>query len=124
MRRRFLLKGPDLDQLKARAVREYGGARIVSAEKVIPKGLAGVFAKPSFHLVIEVTSPDPSPITAPLPLVTLGGAVGLLADPAPGEDGKPGVPEVSTSSGKFGQLLDDLNAGIGAGPTMDGKDGN
>lgn len=52
---RLLLEGPDIQALLAQVRQEHGtGAKIVSADRVRPNGLAGLFGKPKFELTVEV----------------------------------------------------------------------
>ena len=129
----FHLEGPSLEELKTRAAALYGPrALIVSAEIVTVGGIRGVLARKHYEIVVEVpehdgepapaarprgrrsTEPNPSGLDALLQQAELdevrlaggSGAVPLAprrsgaADPAPAG--------VSTDSGLFAALMDNL----------------
>src|SRR6478735_6742400 len=55
MPNRYRLKGASLEEIQAKARAQYGpAARIVSAERVISPGIAGMFAANRFEAVVEL----------------------------------------------------------------------
>lgn len=110
---RFQLKGPSLEAIRSRVDAEFGPtAQIISAEQVTTGGLAGFFAERHFEAIVEIPgeiAPAVAPRTRPLPNLT--GMAALLEDVNGAEAGIHGVelPPVSTRSGEFGSLLDDLS---------------
>ena len=76
---RSLLSGPSLDELRRRAVRELGpGARIVGAQKVTVGGIAGLFARSHYEVVVEV--PDEPVARVTITPSSRAGIAALLAD--------------------------------------------
>ncbi|WP_346926778.1 hypothetical protein [uncultured Arthrobacter sp.] len=90
MQNRFRLKGASLEEIRRKAEQQHGpAARIVSAERVISPGIAGLFAGDRYEAIVEVVTgheivtgevvPDPD----------------ILADPdapAPAAPGAPAAP--------------------------------
>lgn len=55
MPNRYRLKGASLEEIRRKAEKQYGpAARIVSAERVISPGIAGLFAQDRYEAVVEV----------------------------------------------------------------------
>ncbi len=55
MPNRYRLKGASLEEIRQKAERQYGpAARIVSAERVISPGIAGLFAQDRYEAMVEV----------------------------------------------------------------------
>ncbi|KUM36924.1 hypothetical protein [Arthrobacter sp. EPSL27] len=55
MQNRFRLKGASLDEIRRKAEKRHGpAARIVSAERIISPGIAGLFAGDRYEAIIEV----------------------------------------------------------------------
>ena len=55
MPNRYRLKGASLEEIRRKAEQQYGpAARIVSAERVISPGIAGLFAQDRYEAMIEV----------------------------------------------------------------------
>jgi hypothetical protein len=55
MPNRYRLKGTSLEEIRQKAERQYGpAARIVSAERVISPGIAGLFAQDRYEAMVEV----------------------------------------------------------------------
>src|SRR6476469_9336577 len=55
MPNRYRLKGASLEEIRSKAEAQYGpAARIVSAERVISPGIAGLFAANRYEAIIEV----------------------------------------------------------------------
>ena len=76
---RSLLSGPSLEELRRRAVRELGpGARIVGAQKVTVGGIAGLFARSHYEVVVEV--PDEPVARVTITPSSRAGIAALLAD--------------------------------------------
>lgn len=151
MAQRIVLKGKTLDDIAARVREEHGPrARIVAAERVTSGGLgiAGLFQKRYVEATVEVPESgrrsasrddgrqertDPTVDAAekafqPTPAQRVGLAA-LLADAEDGDDlfgdGPAEIvapePEVSTRSGAFAELMDDL-AFNGVAPEPAGTD--
>lgn len=82
---RSLLSGPSLEGLRARATRELGpGARIVSAQKVTVGGVAGLFARSHYEVVVEV--PDEPVARVTITPSSRSGIAALLADAEEAEE--------------------------------------
>ncbi|MFF2246484.1 hypothetical protein ACFVTM_20200 [Arthrobacter sp. NPDC058130] len=57
MPNRYRLKGTSLEEIRRKAEQQYGpAARIVSAERVISPGIAGLFAQDRYEAMIEIMS--------------------------------------------------------------------
>lgn len=57
MPNRYRLKGASLEEIRRKAEQQYGpAARIVSAERVISPGIAGLFAQDRYEAMIEIMS--------------------------------------------------------------------
>ena len=57
MPNRYRLKGTSLEEIRRKAEQQYGpAARIVSAERVISPGIAGLFAQERYEAMIEIIS--------------------------------------------------------------------
>ena len=55
MPNRYRLKGASLEEIRRKAEQQYGpAARIVSAERVISPGIAGLFAQDRYEAIVEV----------------------------------------------------------------------
>src|SRR3954471_22202031 len=55
MPNRYRLKGDTLEEIRRKAEQQYGpAARIVSAERVISPGIAGLFAQDRYEAMVEV----------------------------------------------------------------------
>lgn len=90
---------------------EYGSAaKIISAEAVTTGGLAGFFATKHIEAIIEIPGEVAPLVPETRPLPNLTGMAALLEEVNGAEAGIHGVelPPVSTRSGEFGSLLDDL----------------
>ncbi|GAB2979996.1 hypothetical protein [Frigoribacterium salinisoli] len=82
---RSLLSGPSLEGLRTRATRELGpGARIVSAQKVTVGGVAGLFARSHYEVVVEV--PDEPVARVTITPSSRSGIAALLADAEEAEE--------------------------------------
>ena len=82
---RSLLSGPSLEGLRTRAARELGpGARIVSAQKVTVGGVAGLFARSHYEVVVEV--PDEPVARVTITPSSRSGIAALLADAEEAEE--------------------------------------
>ena len=57
MQNRFRLKGASLEEIRRKAEQQHGpAARIVSAERVISPGIAGLFAGDRYEAIVEVVT--------------------------------------------------------------------
>lgn len=57
MQNRFRLKGASLDEIRRKAEKRHGpAARIVSAERIISPGIAGLFAGDRYEAIVEVAA--------------------------------------------------------------------
>ena len=55
MPNRYRLKGASLEEIRRKAEQQHGpAARIVSAERVISPGIAGLFAGDRYEAIVEV----------------------------------------------------------------------
>lgn len=139
MPNRYRLKGASLEEIRRKAEQQHGpAARIVSAERVISPGIAGLFAGDRYEAIVEVSPshevvsgevvPDPDILavpafetdatpSAPVPSHRLqGSAIAALlqdADAAELDLHRPGRADVSTTSPDFAELLEQLGAGLG-----------
>lgn len=143
MQNRFRLKGASLEEIRRKASQQHGpAARIVSAERVISPGIAGLFAGDRYEAIVEVVTgrevvtgevvPDPDilagaagPAAAPAgtaPAHDLqGAAIAALLDEADAAElslHRPGNRGLSTESPDFAELLEQLGAGL-RGPGAD-----
>ncbi len=60
MPNRYRLKGESLEDVRRKAELQYGpAARVVSADRVISPGIAGLFSGDYYEAVVEVLDPDP-----------------------------------------------------------------
>lgn len=137
MQNRFRLKGASLEEIRRKAELQHGpAARIVSAERVISPGIAGLFAGDRYEAVVEVVTgrevvtgevvPEPDVLAdAVAPAAALAGAApahefqgaaiaALLeeADAAELSLHRPGNAGLSTESPDFAELLEQLGAGL------------
>ncbi|MDN4642509.1 hypothetical protein [Arthrobacter sp. PsM3] len=143
MQNRYRLKGASLEEIRRKAEVQYGpAARIVSAERVISPGIAGLFAGDRYEAIVEVAKerevvagevvPDPDiPAGAPGPAAALtgaapahdlqGAAIAALLEEADAAElslHSPGSGGLSTESPDFAELLEQLGAGL-RGPGAD-----
>ena len=137
MQNRFRLKGASLEEIRRKAEQQHGpAARIVSAERVISPGIAGLFAGDRYEAIIEVVSglevvtgevvPDPdilaeadrpgAPLAGAAPAHELkGAAIAALLEEADATEmslHRPGNPGLSTESPDFAELLQQLGDGL------------
>lgn len=93
MPNRYRLKGASLEEIRRKAEQLYGpAARIVSAERVISPGIAGLFAQDRYEAMIEILSkhevvtgevvPDADILAAGEPGTAAGGPAGGAGGPA------------------------------------------
>jgi hypothetical protein len=115
--KRFQLEGPSLAALRTQVAAEHGPrARIVAAEKVTVGGIRGFFSRQHFEVTVEVAPAAGTDETrrgrrARLDIPARLGIAALLADADETEariQGKPPEAVVSTVSGDFAALMDDL----------------
>lgn len=94
-------------------------AKLISAEQVTTGGLAGFFAERHFEAIIEVPG-EVAPAAETRPRPDLSGMAALLEEVNATEAGIHGVdlPPVSTRSGEFGSLLDDLTLSVAPDPSV------
>lgn len=140
---RLQLKSESREGLDAKILSSYpGGTRVVEIEKVTQGGIGGLFARTFFEAVIEV--PDPAPasrhqtafpsLAADLskastahPVPPRAGVAALLADADSAEAAMHGtpaaapVPEMSTSTRSFDDLMDSLDRSTLAVPGQEGR---
>jgi hypothetical protein len=141
MPNRYRLKGASLEEIRRKAELQHGpAARIVSAERVINPGIAGLFAGDRYEAIVEVLPshdvvtgevvPDPDILTevdgqpAAVPAAPAapshrlqGAAIAALLEEADAAElnlHRPGSRGVSTESPDFAQLLEQLGAGLQA----------
>ncbi|BCW65856.1 hypothetical protein NicSoilB4_06190 [Arthrobacter sp. NicSoilB4] len=143
MQNRFRLKGASLEEIRRKAEQQHGpAARIVSAERVISPGIAGLFAGDRYEAIVEVVTghevvtgevvPDPDilseadvpaarPAGAAKPAVAApahdlkGAAIAALLEEADAAElslHRPGNPGLSTESPDFAELLEQLGTGL------------
>lgn len=130
---RLQLKGASLQELRAQVLAEYGpAARIVAAEKVTVGGIRGYLARHHYEVTVEIPDRPAGAGAAPgAPARTPGrgahaldeprraGIAALLAEAEALEarlHGRPPELSVSTSSGGFVELMDDLTFNTGPTP--------
>ncbi len=108
---RFRLDHPSLDGVADKARERYGAdARVLSAEEVRVGGIGGFFARRFIDVVVEVPDGPSAPWTATRS-GSAGGGLQELLDRAEATETMfrhPGIPPVSTESGAFIDVLDDL----------------
>ena len=117
--RRFQLEGPSLDALKAKVLAEHGPrARIIAAEKVTVGGIGGFMARKHYEVTVELPPRGrrAAPVAADLP--SRAGISALLARAEEAEgtfrpEAAP-VPDVSTGTNAFAELMADLSQNTGA----------
>jgi hypothetical protein len=137
MQNRFRLKGASLEEIRRKAEQQHGpAARIVSAERVISPGIAGLFAGDRYEAIIEVVTghevvtgevvPEPDilagadrpggPPAGPAPTHDLkGAAIAALLEEADATElslHRPGNSGLSTESPDFAELLQQLGDGL------------
>ncbi len=137
MQNRFRLKGASLEEIRRKAEQQHGpAARIVSAERVISPGIAGLFAGDRYEAIIEVVTghevvtgevvPEADilaeadrpggPPTGPAPAHDLkGAAIAALLEEADATElslHRPGNSGLSTESPDFAELLQQLGDGL------------
>jgi len=143
MQNRFRLKGASLEEIRRKAEQQHGpAARIVSAERVISPGIAGLFAGDRYEAIVEVVTghevvtgevvPDPDilaeadapaapsaeaakPAGAPTTHDLKGDAIAALLEEADAAElslHRPGNPGLSTESPDFAELLEQLGTGL------------
>ena len=143
MQNRFRLKGASLEEIRRKAEQQHGpAARIVSAERVISPGIAGLFAGDRYEAIVEVVTghevvtgevvPDPDilaeadapaapsaeaakPAGAPTTHDLKGAAIAALLEEADAAElslHRPGNPGLSTESPDFAELLEQLGTGL------------
>ncbi|WP_066300122.1 hypothetical protein [Arthrobacter luteolus] len=117
--RRFQLEGPSLDALKAKVLAEHGPrARIIAAEKVSVGGIGGFLARHHYEVTVEMPARGrrAAPVEADLPSRAGIGALLAMAEEAESSQ-RPGaraLPDVSTGSNAFAELMEDLSQNTGA----------
>ena len=90
MQNRFRLKGASLEEIRRKAERQHGpAARIVSAERVISPGIAGLFAGDRYEAMVEVVTG----------LEVVSGEVVPDSDILAAEDAPGATPPAATSAG-------------------------
>ena len=143
MQNRFRLKGASLEEIRRKAEQQHGpAARIVSAERVISPGIAGLFAGDRYEAIVEVVTghevvtgevvPDPDilaeadapaapsaeaakPAGAAPAHDLKGAAIAALLEEADAAElslHRPGNPGLSTESPDFAELLEQLGTGL------------
>ncbi|MBF4992524.1 hypothetical protein ITX31_00150 [Arthrobacter gandavensis] len=117
--RRFQLEGPSLDALKAQVLAEHGPrARIIAAEKVTVGGIGGFLARHHYEVTVELPPRGrrAAPVDADLPSRAGIGALLALAEEAEGgyRPAEPALPDVSTGTNAFAELMADLSQNTGA----------
>lgn len=137
MQNRFRLKGASLEEIRRKAELQHGpAARIVSAERVISPGIAGLFAGDRYEAIVEVVTgrevvtgevvPEPDvlaeAVAAPVALAGAapahelqGAAIAALLEEADAAElslHRPGNAGLSTESPDFAELLEQLGAGL------------
>ncbi|MCG2621671.1 hypothetical protein LVY72_07045 [Arthrobacter sp. I2-34] len=130
---RLQLKGASLEELRTQVLAEYGpAARIVAAEKVTVGGIRGYLARHHYEVTVEIPDPPaPGTVIEGRPDSAAGpgrraahaldeprraGIAALLAEAEALEaqlHGRPPELNVSTSSGGFAELMDDLTFNAG-----------
>ncbi|MDQ0737113.1 hypothetical protein [Arthrobacter agilis] len=139
----FHLEGSSLEELKAQAAALYGPrALIVSAELVTVGGIRGVFARKHYEILVEVPQQDDAPAAerprgrrsaaaqpsgihalleqAELDEVRLTGTGSAGTGSRPGPQGEPAPVAVSTDSGLFAALMDNLTFATDPAPSPTG----
>lgn len=111
-----------MEELRERVRSRYGAeARIVRAEAVTVGGIKGYLAKRHFEVTVRVPLPERGPAERkPAPVRSRAGIAALLAE-AEQADQVPGKvpaapPAVSTASGGFEELVQDLARSTGSVP--------
>ena len=140
MQNRFRLKGASLEEIRRKAEQQHGpAARIVSAERVISPGIAGLFAGDRYEAIVEVVTghevvtgevvPEPDILAeadgpdaglhrprGAAPTHDLkGAAIAALLEEADAAElslHRPGNPGLSTESPDFAELLEQLGDGL------------
>lgn len=117
--RRFQLEGPSIDALKAKVLAEHGPrARIIGAEKVTVGGIGGFLARHHYEVTVELPPRGrrAAPVEADLP--SRAGIGALLASAEEAENKlsprTPPLPDVSTATSAFADLIADLSQNTGA----------
>lgn len=133
---RLQLKGASLQEVRAQVLAEYGpAARIVAAEKVTVGGIRGYLARHHYEVTVEIPDRPAAGTTAgsgtepaagpgrrgahALDEPRRAGIAALLAEAEALEaqlHGRPPELNVSTSSGGFAELMDDLTFNTGPTP--------
>lgn len=118
MVQQFLLEAPSLEEARAKALREHGpAARIVKAERVYDRGLAGLLGRRHVEATVEVPDPEPAP-PVPHELAERPALAALLADADAADTvAVPGLGPVHLSTGepRFEDVLRSLTADTGEG---------
>lgn len=124
---RFRLDHPSLDGVADKARERYGAdARVLSAEEVRVGGIGGFFARRYIDVVVELPDGPSAPWTATrTSRPGSSGGIQDLLDAAEAAEADPvfrhpGIPPVSTESGAFIDVLDDLRRN--AAPTIPVRD--
>ncbi|MFF2677886.1 hypothetical protein ACFVRT_15035 [Arthrobacter koreensis] len=117
--RRFQLEGTSLDALKAQVLAEHGPrARIIAAEKVTVGGIGGFLARHHYEVTVELPPRGrrAAPVDADLPSRAGIGALLARAEEAEGgyRPSVPALPDVSTGTNAFAELMADLSQNTGA----------
>jgi hypothetical protein len=105
----YVLRGGSLDAVSREAVALYGpGARIVRAERVLERGLAGLLGRR--HVEATVLVPELPAAERPDVPYALAGRAGIAAllDDADRAEAAMHAPEVSTQGERFDALLEQL----------------
>lgn len=113
MQNRFRLKGASLEEIRRKAEQQHGpAARIVSAERVISPGIAGLFAGDRYEAIVEVVTghevvtgevvPDPD-------ILSEADAPAAAAAPSAGA-GKPAAPAHDLKGAAIAALLEEADA--------------
>ena len=112
------LSAPTIDDLRQKVRDEHGpSARIVSAEKVIPRGIGRIRKPTYFEAVVELPDAPPTPPDVQVDPAARHGIAALLADAEDAEDADGALNAVSASGAPtgFDELMASL-AGFAAPP--------
>ena len=102
------LSAPTIDDLRQKVRDEHGpSARIVSAEKVIPRGIGRIRKPTYFEAVVELPDAPPAPPDVQVDPAARHGIAALLADAEDAEDAHAGRNGAGTSpsGGTFDELM-------------------
>ena len=102
MPNRYRLKGDSLEEIRRKAEKQFGpAARIVSAERVISPGIAGLFAQDRYEAMVEIQSQHEVVTGEVVPDADILAADEPYPAAADGPAGKPdaGMPDAGTATG-------------------------